>query len=120
MKYKGIFKLASVQLNPSAEDLTIRISDDDDILNVTIPAGAMTEVRAGRLWKLANSLGLKKASLKIGSNGRGKLSVQSEKVSTDLTAFVAHFVHTKITSTTFSAEHSRLWKPAGISLKTKN
>jgi hypothetical protein len=120
MKVKGGFHNTSGLLDPTNDDLTIAVTDDGDILNVTIPAGTMTELKPGRSWVLEGQLGFKKLSLKINGSGKGKLTVQTEKVGTTLTPFVDHFVHTKLTVGNFQAEHSRMWTVKGSSLKAKN
>lgn len=120
LKLKASIENVASQLNPTNEDLVIEVTDNQDVFAVTIPAGTMTEVKPGSFWSLENSLGIRKASLKISGKGKGKLSLQTEKVGSPMTPFVDHFVHTKITAGAFQAEHSRMWKRYGNSLQAKN
>ncbi len=114
LKLSSKMQAAAGQLNPDTTDITITVSDDDTILEATIPAGTMEVKKPGEMWQLKDKAGtyggIKKAQLKINA-AKGSAKLQVKTVKTDLSAAdaVDHFIHVSLVSDTFSAEHQRLW-----------
>jgi len=121
LKIKGSLQEVPAELDPNTEDVTVTVTDDDTIYTATIPAGTMTEKKAGAVWVLSDSTGatdgIKKATLKITSKGEGKVSLKTIKTDLSNADLTDHFVQTTLTASTYVAQHSRLWAAKGITLK---
>lgn len=124
LKLKVRMERAPAELDPTSEAITLTFSDDDMIYTATIPAGTMTEKKPGALWVLSDSIGatdgIKKATLKIDSKGRAKLSVSTVKLDLSNADLSDHFVHTTLEASTYTAEHMRLWEVKGSTLRPQN
>ncbi len=103
-------------LDFDANDVTLRISDDDEIFAVTIPAGTLVakgkKIRA--LVDPTGSLGgIRRLTFRRGTRDRAVLKL--ETVGMDLSAADAgdHMVKIELSAGVFRAEHSRLWKETG-------
>jgi hypothetical protein len=102
-----------------ANDLTVAVTDDDDVYRVVIPAGAMQPVGTGRFLfadKTESLNGLRKATLKVRSNGQASLRIRTGKVDLSAADRTAHLVTVEVTNGDYSASQTRLWEPSGNSL----
>jgi hypothetical protein len=123
LKIKARMEKAPADLDPENEDVTITVTDDDTIYTATIPAGAMIQTKPGS-WGLSDPAGsidgLKRASVRIDSKGRAKLSFQTVKLDLSNADLTDHFIHTTLEVASFKAEHMRLWAAAGTILRPEN
>ena len=124
LKLKSSFQKVAPQLNPTDNDLTLSLVDDDVVYSVTIPAGTMEEKKAGTSWRLIDKTGavggISKASLKINGKGNVKFGLKTIKMDLPNANLSDHFVHTTLRAADFVAEHTRMWTAKGTSLKARN
>jgi hypothetical protein len=117
LKIVASMAAAPPQLDPNADAISLRVTDDDTIYAATLPAGVMDEKKPGQVWSYVDKngtiAGIKKASLRLGPNGGAKLAVRTVKLSLPNADATGHFVHTKISAGAYEAEHVRLWQPKG-------
>jgi hypothetical protein len=102
-----------------ANDLTIAVTDDDDIYRVVIPAGAMQPTGTGRFTfsdKTGSLNGLRKATLKVRANGLATLKMRTGRVDLSAADQTAHLVTVEIANGDYRAAQTRLWEPNGNSL----
>ena len=95
-------------LDPKRNDLELRVSDDDDILALTIPAGTLARAGRGR-FVLARPIGpVVKLSLVLGKHGA---VLQLATGPTDLSRAdrVDHMVTVSLAAGTYRASQMRLW-----------
>jgi hypothetical protein len=108
---------AAADLDPARNDIVLRVSDDDDILAVTIPAGTLVAAGVGR-FVLAAPLGpVAKAMLVLGRRVQLKLSTRP----TDLSRADRndHMVTVSLAAGVFRASHTRLWVVRGATLAAR-
>jgi hypothetical protein len=104
---------AGVAHDLATQDLRVIVSDDDDILDVTIPAGTMQE------GKVANFAGLELAVFEQEANGPATLVLQTAPSDLARADRVDHMVEVKIhIGDTFVVSQSRLWTFDGKKLAT--
>lgn len=124
LKLNATFEQLPAELDPSTEDVTITLTDDDTIYTATIPAGTMVEKTPGAAWSLIDKNGttdgIRRAKLRKSSNGRGKLSLSTTRLDLSNADLTDHFVHTTLTAADFTAEHTRMWERKGSTLRPKN
>ena len=95
-------------LDPKRNDLELRVSDDADILALTIPAGTLARAGRGR-FVLARPIGpVVKLSLVLGKHGA---VLQLATGPTDLSRAdrVDHMVTVSLAAGTYRASQTRLW-----------
>ena len=111
-------------VDPNTQAITLSISDDDLVYSANIPAGAMTEKKAGRKYMLVDKDGsidgVKKAYLKINKKGAGKFGLKTAKIDLPNADLEDHFVTSRLSLGDHTMEHSRLWTNKGSSLKAAN
>ncbi len=105
----------AADLDPTRNDLVLRVSDDDDILAVTIPAGTM--VAAGRKrFVLPAPLGpVARARLLF---GRRQVQLGVTTAPTDLSRADRndHMVTVALAAGLYRTSHTRLWTARGATL----
>ncbi len=108
---------AATDLDPARNDIVLRVSDDDDILAVTIPAGTLVVAGAGKYVLPAPFGPVAKASLQLGRKVQLKLSTRP----TDLSHADRndHMVTVSLAAGVYRASHTRLWAVRGATLAPK-
>jgi hypothetical protein len=99
-------------LDPATADVTLRVTDDDEIFGITIPAGTLTARKGGRfIYQDASGVlgGLAAASLRIRTNRQGVLKVKT--VPTDLARADRsdHTVTVSLGTGDYEVLHTRRW-----------
>ena len=61
--------------------------------------------------------GIKRARLRINAKGEGKFSLKTIKMALPNADLADHFVVTALEAGNYKAQHSRLWKAKGSSLR---
>ncbi len=106
-------------IDPSTQALAIALRDDDDIINVTIPAGTLHEVRPGRfLWNdPTGSLGGIR-NLRLEQRGPKSAIFRLRTVPLDLSAAdrVDHFIEFSLHAGTAAVSATPFWHSKGRSL----
>jgi hypothetical protein len=110
-------------LDPTTQDVTIALRDDDEVYSVTIPAGTLPEVGTGRfVYKdPSGSLGgIRK--LQIQKRGSKRASLRLHTVPIDLSAAdrVEHFIEVSLRAGTVDVTATPAWQPKGSALVTRN
>src|SRR5207253_555941 len=105
----------AADLDPTRNDLVLRVSDDDDILAVTIPAGAMVPAGRKRFVLPAPFGPVARAKLVL---GRRQVQLSVTTVPTDLARADRndHMVTVALAVGLFRSSHTRLWTVRGTSL----
>jgi len=102
-------------LDPTRNDLTLRVTDDDDILALTIPAGTLVPAGSKR-FVLATPIGpVTDAVLVLGKRG-ADLRVATAPTDLSRADRVDHMVTVSLAAGTYRASHSRLWVAHGNQL----
>jgi len=96
------------ELDPASKDITLRMTDDDDILAVTIPAGTL--VRKGRRrWVLRKAIGpVASAALVLGKH-EAALRLATSRTDLSHADRTDHMVTVALAAGRYRATHSRLW-----------
>ena len=98
-------------LDPQVADLTLRVSDNDDIYRVTIPAGALQQESPGSFSLPQGSIaGLRAATFDVDADGGGVLHVQTEEGDLSRADRVDHMVRVGLESGTYKVSYTRLWE----------
>jgi hypothetical protein len=110
-------------LDPTTQDLTIALRDDDEVYRVTIPAGTLPQVGSGRfVYKdPSGSLGgIRKLQLK--RRGPTRASLRMHTVPMDLSAAdpVEHFIEVSLRAGTVDLSATSVWQVKGPALVTRN
>jgi hypothetical protein len=103
--------------HPDAHDLTVKLSDDDEIYAVTIPAGTLGTAGDGSfaLDDPSGAVGgLRSVTLDIEPNGGGGV-LRLHTVGLDLSSAgrTDHMVRVSMEVGTYRTSHTRLWRLAG-------
>ncbi len=99
---------APAQLDPTQTDMRLTVSDDDNILDVTFPAGSLVSVGSGR-FVLKQPIGpVHSARLVLGQQGA---SMRIATGPTDLSHADQsdHMVTVALAAGVYRASHTRLW-----------
>jgi hypothetical protein len=95
-------------LDPTKTDLTLRVSDDDDVLALTIPAGTLVRKGRGR-FVLAKPLGsVATASLRLGKRG-AELRVATARTDLSRADREEHLVTVSLAAGTWRTTDARIW-----------
>ena len=105
----------AADLDPTRNDITLRVSDDDDILAVTIPAGTMIGT-GGKRFVLPAPVGpVAKAKLTV---SRRQVQLRLTTGRTDLSRADRndHVVTVALAAGVYRTAHTRLWLARGATL----
>jgi hypothetical protein len=92
--------------------LTVRVTDDDEIWTVTIPAGTLRELAPGRFVLTSRGkrrTGLQKGSLAVGGNHEGRLTLRAGPLDLSRADHADHPVTVTLAIGTYQPSHTRLW-----------
>jgi hypothetical protein len=105
----------SPEFDPDANDLTVTVTDDDQIYAVTIPAGTMQQKGSRYVYRdRSGSLnGLKRASASFNSKGEVRLALQTIPMDLSNADPSDHMVHVTLRIGEYEVTHNRLWKAVG-------
>jgi hypothetical protein len=100
--------------DPTATGLTVRLTDDDTILELVVPPGAFVHCGRNR-WTIAKGVvpGIESATLRRGRNGDAVLSLRTTPMDLGEADRVAHFVEVTIQLGDVRLSQSRLWQLRG-------
>jgi hypothetical protein len=101
--------------DPDNDDITVAVSDDDEIYRVTIPAGSFQQVgKVLRYKDPTGSLnGLERASIRVKSNGETILAMRTAPIDLSNADRSEHMVHVQIDIGSYRTTHHRLWQARG-------
>ena len=102
---------SSAEIDPDANDITVTVSDDDDIYSVTIPAGTL-QPKGNKFVHTdptGSINGLRRAALTFTSKGNSRLILQTVPMDLSNADQTDHMVHVTIRSGDYIATHNRLW-----------
>jgi hypothetical protein len=100
---------APAALDPAHQPLTIRVTDDDDIFVVTIPAGTLAP-RGRRLVLPAPLGGLDALTLTLRGTHGAQLSLRTAALDLSHADRADHMVTVALESGVYRASHTRLWR----------
>jgi len=129
LKIVAKFVTGPAEFDPDANDITLTVSDDDEIYTVTIPAGTMTEKKTDRKWLFKDKTGtllngLAKAIFVLGKDpGKPAKAIFKTAKTLDLSAADQndHDVTTVVTIGGHEIPDTRLWEFNGTNkLKSTN
>jgi hypothetical protein len=99
---------AAGDLDPSRFPLTLRITDDDEILAVTIPAGTLRQ--RGHRFALPSALGsLQALTLTLRGKSGASLDLQTQPTDLSRADRVEHMVTIALESGNYETSDTRLW-----------
>ena len=110
-------------LDLTTQDLTVGLHDDDEIYQVTIPAGTLHEVSPGRwVWNDPSGSigGVKRARLESRANGHTVLRLQTVRRPFPNADRVDHFVELSVQAGTFQITTTPLWQFSAGKLATRS
>ena len=105
----------AADLDPTRNDLVLRVSDDDDILAVTIPAGTMVPAGRKRFVLPAPVGPVARAKLLLGKR-QVQLSVTTSPTDLSHADRNDHMVTIALGAGLFRTSHTRLWTARGATL----
>ena len=102
-------------IDPNANDITVTVSDDDEIYRVTIPAGTLQADGNKFVYRdPSGSLGgLRRAALTFTSKGTSRLVLQTVPMDLSNADRTDHMVHVTVASGDYVVTHNRLWDAVG-------
>ncbi len=107
-------------LDPAAEDLSVRLADDDEIYGVTLPAGAL-EARNERSWvfvdRSGSQGGVRSARFRINGRGEGKLDLSARRLDLSGADRSDHMIRVEVELGSLQADETRLAKLRGSQLR---
>ena len=108
----------AADLDPTRNDIVLRVSDDDDILAVTIPAGTLVGA-GGERFVLPAPLG-PVAKAKLTLRGRQvQLSLTTARTDLSRADRNDHMVTVALAAGVYRASHTRLWLASGATLAAR-
>jgi len=108
----------AADLDPTRNDIVLRVSDDDDILAVTIPAGTLVGA-GGERFVLPAPLG-PVAKAKLTLRGRQvQLSLTTARTDLSRADRNDHMVTVALAAGVYRASHTRLWMASGATLAAR-
>jgi len=115
LRLKARIGTASSSFDIAANDLTVRVSDDDVIYEVTIPAGTLQKKGNRYVYSNPNGSlgGLKRAALTFSSRGEVRLALQTIPLDLSNADRSDHMVHVTVSIGDYVATHNRLWIAVG-------
>jgi hypothetical protein len=103
------------EVDPQAADLTLRVTDDDEIHAVTIPPGTLVPRAAGRFTHRdagGGLAGLVMASLRVRPSGQGALKLATGPMDLGRADRTDHMVTVTLGTGTYEVVHTRRWTAA--------
>jgi hypothetical protein len=101
-------------LDVTANDLTITLRDEDVIYTATLPAGSMVEKNPGRSFAYVDPTGsiggIKKATLRIGSRGTGRLVIDTVGIDLSSAQQSSHRIAVQLASGAYGHSDERTWE----------
>lgn len=107
---------AGAAVNPALEDVRLTLRDDDEVFDVTIPAGAMTQVKPGvfRYSDANGSLGGIRNLLIDRRSGRAvRVRLRTVPLPMPGADFVDHFMELSLRAGTTAISMTPLWRAEG-------
>jgi hypothetical protein len=104
------------EFDVTTEDLTVSVTDDDEIYSVTIPAGTLEERSPGRFVLrdgTGDLIGLRFARLTIRKDGKGRLKLRTGRLDLSSADPTDHMARVKLGIGNYQASHTRLWVAKG-------
>jgi hypothetical protein len=108
-------------LDPGARDLTVRVTDANEIFAVTIPAGTLTRRGRGLLSYTDHEgrlPGVRRVSYATRANGPGVLRIETQRLDLGQVDPGDHMVTVSVASGTYRADETRRWIRHGRALAT--
>ena len=106
--------------HPDSEALTVALRDDE-IYEVTIPAGSLQRSGSAQTYVLRDTTGaiggLRKARLKILANGKAVLKLRTVAMDLSSADRSSHFVELRLESGLYSTTQPRMWHVRGNTLR---
>jgi hypothetical protein len=103
----------SEDIDLTANDLTLTVSDDDTVYDVTLPAGAFVEKKPGRAYVYKDSAaalgGIKSAVLRISGKGSGKLKLAAKGVDLGNADASTHRIDVRLVTGAYDERDTRYW-----------
>jgi hypothetical protein len=112
----AILGRAPKQIDPPNTAIDIRISDDDDIVALTIPAGTLQRV-GPRRWVLPHRIGAVTNLSLVLDKGGAELRLATARTDLSHADRADHMVTVSLASGTYLSTYSRLWIVRGDRLK---
>jgi hypothetical protein len=104
----------------TTEDLTISVTDDDEIYRVTIPAGSFTQNAPGKFVYSDPTESLNGLKLvKLDTSGKGGLKLRTGRLDLSNADGTDHMVQVTMGVGTYGTEHTRLWEAQGNRLSIR-
>jgi hypothetical protein len=107
-------------VDPEHDELTVAVTDDDEIYRVTIPAGGLVRDATRPLFVLAANAGPDAPdalTLSLAANGEAELDLEAGARDLAAADRVDHIVEVSITIGDYHAVHTRLWQASGDRLQ---
>jgi hypothetical protein len=109
--------------DPTGEDLTLRISDDDEIYTATLPAGSL-QVDSRRGFRFRDPTGalngLRRATFRIAASGAGRVVLAAAGLDLANADMTDHMVRVDLTFGAITAERTRLWSTRDDQLQVQD
>ena len=112
LKLNATLGAIPADFDPNQNDLTIRVSDDDEVYAVTIPAGTMRQSGSnGFVYRdpSGSLAGLDKATVKFTRGGQLRLRLRTVPMALAAMDRTDHMVDIEIRIGNYAARHSRRW-----------
>jgi Protein of unknown function (DUF3604) len=103
----------SGQVDLARDDLTLRVTDGDELLAVTLPADAL-----GRRKRRLRLPGLTHAAVVVRGDGALRLRLRTTRRDLSAADRADHMVTVSLAAGTYRAAHTRLWLARGTTLAT--
>ncbi|HZJ69691.1 MAG TPA: hypothetical protein VFF36_02080, partial [Planctomycetota bacterium] len=112
---------ADAPLDPDTQDLVLRISDDEDVALVTVPAGTLEQTKPGRFVydrKSGALAGVRALTLALRGRSGGRLRFTTEPGDLSAVEAADHTVDVRLSSGHYHPVVSRRWTMSGRNLRT--
>jgi uncharacterized protein DUF3604 len=112
---------ADVPLDPDTDDLVLRVSDDQDLALVTVPAGTLEQTKPGRFAydrKSGALAGVHALTLTLRGRSGGRVRFTTEPGDLSAVESADHVVDVRLSGGHYHPVVSRRWQFAGRTLRT--
>ncbi|MDJ0866166.1 MAG: DUF3604 domain-containing protein [Myxococcota bacterium] len=114
------FRELPASADPASQDLRVRITDDDEVYDVTLPAGTLEQVYPG-VFRFVDPDGsqfdgLRLVWLKVSARGV-HLRLRAQGADLSAADLSDHFVTLEVSLGDFASRHTRLWRSQGRVLR---